>query len=364
MFFNLDFFSRLGRKIFRFSAFSERSEIISNNHQFNIPMKKLVKFLGWVIGILGLVILAFVSFVYLTWDKKYEAPYPEAMASTDSAMIARGKYLVFGPAHCAGCHNPPERSSQVELGIDLELIGGAEFVFEPGVLRSRNLTPDKETGIGNLTDQEVARVMRYSIGHDGRPIFPLMPFQNMSDEDVNAVISYLRSQQPVKNYIPPTEYNFMGKAILALGLIKPEGPDGTPPKSVKVEASEVYGKYLANSVANCVGCHSPRDLMSGEFIGPKFSGGLIFEEVPGASFITPNLTPDPETGYIANWTEDAFVERFRTGRIYEHSPMPWGSFSRMDEVDLRALYRYLMSLDPVSNKIEKTAYMLQAAGSN
>jgi mono/diheme cytochrome c family protein len=149
-----------------------------------------------------------------------------------------------------------------------------------------------------------------------------------------------------------------------LGLIKPIGPDQEPPKEVKIEVSEVYGKYLANSVANCVGCHSPRDLMTGDFTGPKLSGGLEFEEVPGAKFITPNLTPDPETGLIASWTEDAFVERFKSGgRVYEHSPMPWGSFAQMGEVDLRAIYRYLMALEPVSNKIEKTQYMTELGAS-
>ncbi|EAZ80514.1 c-type cytochrome [Algoriphagus machipongonensis] len=327
-------------------------------------MKKFVKIFVGLIGFIALIILCFVAFVFLKWDKKYDAPYPELAATQDSTLIARGKYLVYGPAHCAGCHNTTERMLRVDQGEDLTLIGGAEFVFEPGVIRSRNLTPDMETGIGKLTDGEVARVMRNSIGADGRPIFPLMPFQNMSDEDVVAILSYLRSQEPVNHFVKPTEYSFMGKAVLALGLIKPEGPAGTPPKSIKIEPSEVYGKYLANSVANCVGCHSPRDLMSGEFIGPKFSGGLEFEEVPGALFVTPNLTPDPETGIIANWSEEAFVERFKAGRVYEHSPMPWGSFARMSEVDLRAIFRYLKALEPVSNKVEKTQYMLEVGGSN
>lgn len=320
-------------------------------------MKKFVKIFVGLIGFIALIILCFVAFVFLKWDKKYDAPYPELAATQDSTLIARGKYLVYGPAHCAGCHNTAERMLRVDQGEDLTLIGGAEFVFEPGVIRSRNLTPDMETGIGKLTDGEVARVMRNSIGADGRPIFPLMPFQNMSDEDVVAILSYLRSQEPVNHFVKPTEYSFMGKAVLALGLIKPEGPAGTPPKSIKIEPSEVYGKYLANSVANCVGCHSPRDLMSGEFIGPKFSGGLEFEEVPGALFVTPNLTPDPETGILANWSEEAFVERFKAGRVYEHSPMPWGSFARMSEVDLRAIFRYLKALEPVKNPIEITDYM-------
>ncbi|MEN2282434.1 cytochrome c [Algoriphagus sp. SE2] len=327
-------------------------------------MKKGLLIVTWIAGVLLFVVLAFVSFVLLKWDQKYDAPYPDIKASTDSTMIARGKYLVYGPAHCAGCHNPPERAKEAENGINHALIGGGEFILDPGIIRSRNLTPDMETGIGKLTDGEVARVMRNSIGHDGRPIFPFMPFQNMSDYDVASIISFLRSQEPVNNYVEPTEYTFLGKAILAFGLIKPVGPEKIPPKKVDIEVSEVYGEYLANSVANCVGCHSPRDLMTGEFTGPKLSGGLEFEEVPGAKFITPNLTPDPETGMITNWTEDVFVARFKSGgRVYEHSPMPWGSFAQMSEVDLRAIYKYLMALDPVSHKIEKTQHMLEVVSS-
>ena len=76
----------------------------------------------------------------------------------------------------------------------------------------------------------------------------------------------------------------------------------------------------------------------------------------GFSFVTPNLTPDAETGVITNWSEAAFINRFRSGRTHEGSPMAWGAFSRMNEVDLKAIYRYLKSLKPINNKIEKTVY--------
>lgn len=76
----------------------------------------------------------------------------------------------------------------------------------------------------------------------------------------------------------------------------------------------------------------------------------------GYSFVTPNLTPDPETGIMAEWTEEVFIDRFKAGRAIEFSPMPWGAFARMNDVELKALYRYLQSLDPVSNRIDQIIY--------
>ncbi len=63
--------------------------------------------------------------------------------------------------------------------------------------------------------------------------------------------------------------------------------------------------------------------------------------------MSPNLTPDAATGRIVSWSEDDFVQRFRLGLVIADSPMPWGSFKRMTESDLRALYRYFRTLMPV-----------------
>jgi mono/diheme cytochrome c family protein len=319
-------------------------------------MKKIIL---RILAVLAIIIAGLIIFIYATWDKKNDAPYPGIKASTDSVVIARGKYLAFGPAHCASCHVPMDKIAGVEKGLEVPLSGGWELTIPPGTFRARNLTPDMETGIGKLTDAEVARVMRYSVGHDGRTIFPFMPFQEMSDEDVTAIISFLRSQKPVKNFIKPTEYSLLGKTVMAFGLIKPLAPKNTPPKSVASDSTILNGAYLANNVANCVGCHTERDLKTGKFTGPAFAGGFHMPSdkfTKRFSFVTPNLTPDTETGIITNWSESTFVTRFRTGRLHEGSPMPWSFFSRMNDVDLKAVYRYLKSLQPVHNKIEKTVY--------
>ncbi len=162
-----------------------------------------------IILIILAVAVLFVGYVQLSWDKVYDAPFPEISASTDPTAIARGKYLVFGPARCSSCHVPMDKIAEVDKGLEIPLSGGWELTIPVGTFRAPNITPDKDTGIGNLSDEDLARIMRYSVGHNGKVIFPFMPYQEMSDEDLTAVISYLRSQEPVKHEVELTEYTFL-----------------------------------------------------------------------------------------------------------------------------------------------------------
>ncbi len=323
-------------------------------------MKRVLKFFKWTGLVLVALILVFFLFVQLTWDKKHEAPYPDIKASTDSLVIARGKYLVNGPAHCGGCHTSMDDVMRFDAGEEVEFKGGWELAFPGfGTFTSANLTSDKETGIGKFTDAEIARSLRYGIGTDGRALFPMMPFQGLSDEDLTAIISYLRTLPPVKNQVKPMDYGFLYKALLAVGMVKPEGPKETPPSTVSIEPTAKYGKYIAYHVANCYTCHTEVDMNTGEFIGKDFAGKAYFEPdafSDGYSFMSPNLTPDKETGIMANWTEETFVQRFKSGRVHKGSPMPWGAYSRMDTLDLQALYRFFKTLEPVNNKIEQIVY--------
>ena len=155
---------------------------------------------------------------------KYDRPYPAIAATADTNVIMRGKHLVFGAAHCASCHSLTNADSLLKLGQEVPLTGGFVFDLPLGKIYSRNITPDKETGIGNYTDAEIARSLRYGVHPDGRVVFDFMPFHNMTDEDMTAVISYLRAQKPVKNKVPDHELNLLGKAVKAF-MIKPVGPN-------------------------------------------------------------------------------------------------------------------------------------------
>lgn len=322
-------------------------------------MKRALKILKWAGIVLGLLIVGFFAFVQLTWNKQFEAPYPEIKASSDTAVIARGRHLALGPAHCISCHVPMDKVKEAEEGKVMPLSGGWELRIPPGTLRAPNITPDKETGIGNLTDGQIARALRYSVNRRNGCMFPLMPFQEISDDDLVAIISFLRAQEPVYHKVEPTKLSFLGKALMAFGAIKPIAPKNTPPKSVEIDSTIAYGSYLANSVANCNGCHTKRDFVTGAFVGTPFAGGTQFPPdnfTMGYSFITPNLTSHEGTGIMASWDEARFIERMRAGRVHKGSPMPWNSFGRMTDLELKAIYRYLRSLDPVDNKIEQIVF--------
>ena len=140
----------------------------------------------------------------------------------------------------------------------------------------------------------------------------------------------------------------MGKITLAY-FIRPYTPSEAPPDSLPPEPSARYGAYLAHTVGGCRACHTPRNLKTGEYLGPFYSGGLSFRSRlhPGFMYVSPNLTPDSATGHIASWSEEAFLRRFRAGLLIPDSPMSWGSYMRMTDDDIRALFRYFKSLPPV-----------------
>ena len=283
----------------------------------------------------------------------FDAPYPEVTASTDSAVIERGRFLVRDLAPCASCHGDPANHAAYLAGADVPLVGGRVFAIPPGKFYPRNLTPDSATGLGLVSDAAIARALRYGVGHDGRALLPFMEMQGLSDDDLVAVVSYLRTQAPVRHLVPNHQYNLLGKVVRATVLANPVGPSSPPPARAPRGLSVETGRYLAESVALCWGCHTERSQFTGALIGPRYAGAKPSsdDEDPAHDYAPPNLTKDPETGVLARMTEDQFVARFRQGRVIPNSPMPWQAYQRIPEDDLRSIYRYLMSLPGVRRDV-------------
>lgn len=307
----------------------------------------LRKILKWTCLVILFVIAGVTVATALRQHVKYEAPLPAIKASSDPAIIAKGKHIVLGPGHCFDCHsNQPNKDSLVTAGLEPELSGGMEFKLPFGSFYTRNLTPDPETGLGKLTDPEIARELRHSVKPNGETMLPFMPFQNLTDEELTAIISYLRSLKPVRNPVPDHDYNLMGRVIKAF-LIKPKGPSEEPKKAIAADTSVAYGRHLVMAVANCNECHTKRDGI-GNYVGEPMAGGTTFEEPGKPKLVSPNLTPDPATGRITNWSQEFFIKRFRMGKLIPYSHMPWDAFGRMSDEELKAVYNYLRSLKPVN----------------
>jgi mono/diheme cytochrome c family protein len=213
-----------------------------------------------------------------------------------------------------------------------------------------NLTSDRETGLGAWSDDEIARVLRSGVSRDGhmRPFMSLMG--PLADDDLTAVISYLRTLPAVAGPKTDDQPTLLGKFVIK-GM--PAEKRAAPPYRAPGEISLERGRYLALGAANCVGCHS----------GARPDHGLVPEQpyLSGASkpspdetdptmeFSPPNLTPDPTTGHIYSWDEDGFVARLKAGRVYPGSHMPWEAFGEMSEQDMRSIYRFLRSLPPTEH---------------
>jgi mono/diheme cytochrome c family protein len=281
-----------------------------------------------------------------TWD----VPLPATRAVTDPAVIARGEYLVNGPAHCADCHSPDGAKEAMFRGELVPLTGGTGEITFLGDWTAPNLTPDSATGLGTLSDGEIARSLRTGVNREGRIALPFKDtYADMAEEDLVAILSYLRSLKAEPGVAPRKDVNLLGKITLAY-FLEPYGPKHPPIRQrFAPDTTVAYGDYVANVIGRCESCHTPRNLKTGEFLGAPFSGGMPFKSRarPGMLYVSPNLTPDPETGVLTNWDEDTFVEVMKRGAAFADSPMPWGSYRRMTETDLRALYRYLHSLAPV-----------------
>jgi mono/diheme cytochrome c family protein len=321
-------------------------------------LKKGLKIVGIGVGIVALLAGGFVAKNVATWRPMFpDHPMPSGIeASDDPAVIATGKYLVDHVSHCGACHSPAESYTSLKPGEPAELKGGHEWHMGPlGTIRSVNITPDEATGIGKYTDAELARAIRHGVAKDGRGLLFMMGVGPTSDEDLIAIISYLRTVEPVANAVPESEVGVLGKVLFqtAMGFFaSPHDYSANAPKyAAPGSASIERGTYLAEGPGWCVSCHTEYAFEDGSltFVDSKGSGGVEpfpDETDPAFEFAAPNIT---KVGHMKGWDKEAFVKRFRGGRVHKGSPMPWESYAGMTDTDIESLWLWVQSL-PDSTK--------------
>jgi mono/diheme cytochrome c family protein len=267
---------------------------------------------------------------------------------------ARGKYLAESVSGCMDCHSPHDWK-QHDAPIPSGMEGSGEDMSKmkglPGRVVAPNLTPDPETGSGGWSDDMIARAIREGIGHDGRTLFPMMPytdFKQMPDEDLASIVVFLRSLPAVRHPLPTTEIIFPVKYLIR-GV--PE-PITTPVAAPDISTPEKRGAFLVG-IAACSECHTPMD--KGQPLpGMDFGGGHVFEG-PWGTATSANLTPDPSG--IPYYDEALFVQTIRTGVVKARTLnqiMPWHAYRNMTDEDLKAIFAHLKTLKPVKHVVDNT----------
>ena len=267
-----------------------------------------------------------------------------ASAQSQKALVERGKYLVNGPAACGNCHT--QRGPNL-LPITSKFLAGGEKITAPiFVAYSRNITPDKDTGIGTWSDAQIIRAIREGVTKEGKTLGPPMPFDfynKMSNDDAKAIVAYLRTVKPMHNEVPESKYKIP---------LKPESAakgEAAPPKSDKI----AYGRYIA-TMAHCLECHTPLAGPKRDLENQLGAGGFPIE-FAGTIVTTRNITSDKETG-IGGWT-DAQIKRAITKGIDKDGKqliplMPYSYLKNLSAEDLNAVVAFLRTLPAIKKKNE------------
>ncbi|MDX1629685.1 MAG: cytochrome c [Fulvivirga sp.] len=316
---------------------------------------KALKIAGIIVAVI--LLAALISFLIINTRgiPTYEPGNIEYTAEITPENVERGKKLAL--MLCAGCH----------LNHETGKLTGKKMLDAPkefGEIYSPNITQHKEYGIGNWTDGEILYLLRTGIKKNGKYAPPYMAkLPNMADEDINAIIAFLRSDDKLVKADPtpdrPPQPSFLTKALTTFvfkPLPMPEKEIPMPDESNTVE----LGKYLAHNL-DCFACHSAdfktMDMLKPEKSEGYFGGGNKPLNEQGEVVLTANLTPDKETG-IGNWSREKFIKAVRFG-IKEGEPAlqyPMLPYTHLTDHEAGAIYDYLQTIPPISNKVERVVY--------
>ena len=277
-------------------------------------------------------------------------PALAAAQAPSAAELARGKYI-FGATGGCGCHTVPKGPVNA---------GGRRYDGPFGTVYSSNITPDKETGIGTWTDEQIVTATRLGRRPNGERLIPVHPyttFNGMAAEDLKALVAFLRSVPPVKRANQPKKISVpMFESVFLPAWLAAFAPRENPPTAVAA-SGVARGEYLVRAVAHCGECHTPRTMtmatdntrfLAGNPKGPEDS------EVP-------NITPDKTTGL--QWSEEEIADYIGTGNkpdgdvagglMGEVIDGTLSGYKDLTKADRLAIAKYLKTIPPIKNKIGK-----------
>jgi len=255
-------------------------------------------------------------------------------------LLQRGTYLMKSIVACGNCHTPQTPGGPAP-GMEL---AGRILVEEKGLFKAYapNITPDKETGIGNWSDAQIIAAIREGKRADGTIIGPPMPiglYRGLSDRDVKSIVVFLRTVKPINNKVAKSTYYI------------PLPPSYGPPVSAVADVSrkdmQAYGAYLAGPAGHCIECHTPFVKGRPDFENQLGAGGFAFHGPWGVS-VSSNITPHADG--IADYTDGQLATVIRSGVRPDGSrilpPMGIHYYANINEADMAALIAYLRQLQP------------------
>ncbi|MBN6714412.1 c-type cytochrome [Pseudomonas capsici] len=271
----------------------------------------------------------------------------DGVASPQAApteLIQRGEY-VARLSDCVACHSTPDSAP---------FAGGLEMATPLGSIFATNITPDKETGIGNYSLAEFDRALRLGVARDGHRLYPAMPYpsyEKLSQDDIRALYAYfMQGVKPVRQENQPSEIPWPLNMRWPLALWNAVFTDSG--SYIKAETAKdplwLRGAYIVQGPGHCGSCHTPRGLAMNEKAlderSPAFVSGALLD-----GWYAPSLRNDPNTG-LGRWSEEDITRFLKTGRN-QHAVV-FGSMTDvfnnstqfMTDEDLKAVAHYLKSL--------------------
>jgi mono/diheme cytochrome c family protein len=259
-------------------------------------------------------------------------------ASAQSDLVKRGDYLVNGILTCGNCHTPKGPTGDI---MDKAFSGGLSWDEPPFKVTAPNITPDKATGIGNYTDEQLKTVLRKGIKANGVAVAMVMPsgfYEVMTDRDLDAVIAYLHTLKPISNKVADPVYKM------------PQGHPIPPAGDKKFTDADMSDKvhkgfYLA-TIAHCMECHTPMGPRGREFATKLGAGGFDFPGPWGVS-TSRNITSSKAKG-IGAWSDDEIKRAITQGVSKDGSklkpPMGYHYYATLTPDDLDAVVAYLRTV--------------------
>jgi cbb3-type cytochrome c oxidase subunit III len=318
-----------------------------------VALRKLGRILGIILLVLGVLAAAGIT-ATIGW-RPIVGPRSRALTARTfeptPARLERGRYIASHVSGCLYCH------SDLDIGPEGEGItfkngteGAGRSLTAEGLpfLATPNLTP---AAAKDWSDDALARAIREGIGHDGRTLFPMMPYSNfrhMSDEDLASVVVYLRSLKPIDRPTPKPQIPFPLNRLINGAPEPVTEPVPHPDMSNQLKR----GEYMI-TMAGCGDCHTPMD-DRGQFLTElRLAGGEPVVTEGRKAVASRNITPSSDG--IPYYTEDLFLEVIRTGRVRERQlsdVMPWKFYRGMTDDDLKAIFAYLKTVQPVDHFVD------------